>query len=82
MSHAHFIEINSIKFQNTFPFMVQTKQPHVSRNLTWCWMIKEVIPVVKRLHAFFYLFFFFGFFLSNVSGTNFVQLLYNSNNFF
>jgi hypothetical protein len=33
MSDALFTKTNSIKFQNTFPFMVQTKKPHVSRNL-------------------------------------------------
>jgi len=35
--------------------MVQTKKPHVSRNLSWCWMTKKVVPVEKRLHAIRYL---------------------------
>jgi len=48
--------------------MVQTKKPHVSRNLPWCWMIKEVVPVVKRLHAFFssFVFFFLVMFLAQI----------------
>jgi hypothetical protein len=33
MSDARFTKTNLIKFQNTFLFMVQTKKPHVSKNL-------------------------------------------------
>jgi membrane glycosyltransferase len=55
--------------------MVQTKKPHVSRNLPWCWMIKEVVPVVKRDYMHFFLsVFFLVMFLAQIS-YNFCTIL-------